>query len=509
MRSRRRTEIELALRANSAFHVGRGGEDLGPDQVLATDTAGRFHVPGTSFAGALRARLRAAAPERVDEVFGFSGKDDAGQASSVVVSDAPVELPDGSSPQVLSGVALDRRSGTAADRFLYDRVVLPKGTTFSVLLSIDDQHLDPTTSHGANATTILRLLAGIRDSEGSSGSVLRLGAGTTRGLGELTVDPSRSTIRTMDLDGPGLLDALYDPPARSPLSEVLPGIGSALEPVDSISIDVAFRARGPLMIRGDHPSAIDAVPRFAPVDGMWSPVIPGTSVKGVLRQAAERIVATVLGLDVPDPIAADDPRVLLDQHDLPLVRMLFGSVKTSSADGSGSGRRGILQVTDLIASSKEHRLTPQGLRELLAGSATEQAGFQRAVHVALDRFTGGAAEHLLYDVLEPHGVAWPPIHLEVQLPSWDDDDAVAALGMLFLVLQELEAGLHGLGAFAERGHGDIQVERIEVVSTSAPRIDEAATSSAPSIPERWHLDEPVWQAAAAAWQRFLEREEVA
>lgn len=508
MRARRRTTIDLELLATTPLHVGAGEGRLGPDQVLATNAAGLWIVPGTSLAGALRQRVHRLAPDEVDGLFGYVRRDDdRAHASRVGVADAAVVLPAGVTAQVVTGVAIDRISGTAADRYLYDRMVLPAGSRVRGQLVIDDPDLDAD-GRGVATQRLLRVLAGVRRTgvaagTNPSGSPLWLGAGTSRGLGALMLDADASSFRELDLGGPGILDGLYGEAGSRPLAAVLDEVEPLADP-DLLSIRVAFTPRGPLMIRGEHPSTFKAVPRFAWDGERYALSLPGTSLKGVLRQAAERIVTTITGEQVADPVALDDPRALLDQHDQPLVDRLFGTVKRD-----GGGRRGAIHIRDMYAVSDAHRLTAEQLGDLLAVGTRQ--GFDLGMHVALDRFTGGAAEGLLFSVVEPHGVCWPAIEIEVdleRLAAAEAEDGTeqpattwAAVGLLLLVIGELQAGMHGIGAFAERGHGDIEVTDVSVLLDDAVDLDAPvdAPGPLPEPPDGWQIPQRVWQAAAAGW----------
>jgi hypothetical protein len=98
---------------------------------------------------------------------------------------------------------------------------------------------------------------------------------------------------------------------------------------------------------------------------------------------------------------------------------------------------------------------PPPVRDALADRGLDQAD-----HVAIDRWTGGAADHLLFSVLEPHGVDWEPIRLTVDLTRLGDQRDVA-LALLLLVLRDLEERRIPLGGMVNRGFGDVTIESIE------------------------------------------------
>src|SRR5262249_40476034 len=89
---------------------------------------------------------------------------------------------------------------------------------------------------------------------------------------------------------------------------------------------------------------------------------------------------------------------------------------------------------------------------------------QQAFHVAVDRWTGGAAEGFLYSVLEPNGIHWEPIRLTLDLTRLRKDgernDRDPAVALLLLVLRELSAGCIPLGFGVNRGMGAIEIRDI-------------------------------------------------
>ncbi|MDV7398814.1 hypothetical protein RZS08_45830, partial [Arthrospira platensis SPKY1] len=55
------------------------------------------------------------------------------------------------------------------------------------------------------------------------------------------------------------------------------------------------------------------------------------------------------------------------------------------------------------------------LQKVVGGNGNPYEKLQPAMHVAVDRWTGGAADGMLYSVLEPIGVEWEAIGLQVDL----------------------------------------------------------------------------------------------
>jgi hypothetical protein len=138
-------------------------------------------------------------------------------------------------------------------------------------------------------------------------------------------------------------------------------------------------------------------------------------------------------------------------------------------------------------------------------------GIEQADHVAIDRWTGGAADGRLYSVLEPHAVRWNPITIAVDLTRLGDaarsefftdgaDEsgapdpphdvtADAGLALLLLVLRDLAEGWIPLGHGAYRGLGWIEVQGVHVTGDKWPDGVELAdlldSAEADRLTEQW------------------------
>jgi hypothetical protein len=98
---------------------------------------------------------------------------------------------------------------------------------------------------------------------------------------------------------------------------------------------------------------------------------------------------------------------------------------------------------------------PKSMRAALA-----DRGFHELAHVAIDRWTGGAAVGRLYSVLEPAGVAWDDIEITLDLGRLPEALHDAALALLILTLRELRDGRVRFGYATNRGMGDAEVTSV-------------------------------------------------
>lgn len=495
-----RLDLRLWVRFNSSVHIGaiEGGSDA--DMQLLCDAAGRFVVPGTSWTGAIRAHTEGSVEHHESGLthwWGFvaPGVSDSGHASRVSIADSVVladesdiedfessfaEHPDAMPPtpvesEPIDGVGIDRVTGAAAEGVLYSRDVLAAGSVaaLNIRLEASDDDVDDAWRLASNLVQIM-----------SSGR-LTVGAAASRGLGRVRLLPERSTYRAVDftsaLSFVESLDEAAKPLTELPSSELDP----LLLPKPQTQAVVSWKAVAPVMVKASIAgTVVDTLPRTARgADGKIRPILPGSSIKGVLRSTSERILATVLDLDgrsgareelaiVPSAFAGDHQGFLsqLNHKCFELSRILYGTEgkRTEANDGSGQHRaaepfnRAAVSVDDCLA---EQAIDSDAWLKLVApldGKGTEPpTGFEWADRVAIDRWLGGAAEGLLYSLLEPHGITWQPIVIAVdhdRIALAGDDLGDAAWALLALTLRELAAGRVRLGFGASRGMGAIAVE---------------------------------------------------
>jgi len=533
------------LVAESPLHIGGVGEDPNSDMPFIRDGRGRLFLPGSSLAGALRSwtwrrlgRPWAECPEdkakqnrallrhlwgyqpRAEdplEVAGTLSDGDEGRAAALRLNDAPVL--DDVFVEIRDGVGIDRALGVAADQIKYDRAIVPTGAAFDFRMVLE--------TDGDRAHAKWQVLALLLDD--LQNARVRIGAATTRGLGRVRL---RDTfVETLDLtDRAIFLEALTrrvsggkaetgrsDADRLKGLVEVAKA--ELLPSPLPWTICIHWQPVGPVMVKSDaEGTAVDMLPLTTQVDG-GPPrlVIPGSSVKGVLRAQAERIVRTVLADDRCDD-AQNSDNLFLEQVKVPLVMDLFGIAAPRKGEGGqaqGGGRdrkpgRGALGVADCVAETVFDADVLSGQTERTGSGSTRHSQLKPTMHVAIDRWTGGAAEHFLYSVLEPHGVEWPPIDLTLDPARLPDDSATAALALLLLTLNDLVLGRLTLGFAGNRGMGEVKIEKVEIDWTEGLLAmkpgETAGTLTLNGSDLLAVLDETVRASLKTGWSDWIEKE---
>lgn len=137
-----------------------------------------------------------------------------------------------------------------------------------------------------------------------------------------------------------------------------------------------------------------------------APVVPGSSWKGIFRHRVG-LILRCLDLDAPDVEI--------------VVARLFGSPET-------------------------------GLGALIFGDTTVHGHLGKRTHVAIDRFTGGAADGLLFE----HEVVEPGARVTLSV-GWarDAHPPEEVVTLLRHVITDLQQGLMGVGGGAGRGYGSM------------------------------------------------------
>lgn len=421
----------------SEMHIG--ADTLTGEAAPAfRDAADRLVVPGTTWAGVLRTLAHG---ENLD-LWGTA--EGTGGASRVAVADSVVDLA-GRVPRRRDGVSVDRASGSALDSGVYAREVVPVGASLDLAVTVHST----AGSERDDLAFLAELTAAIESGR------LVVGARTRRGLGRTAFAPGT---------GPRVTRRRYDSAAgywrtrRTP--EPVTDLPTAPPVADegTTEIDIHWRPDTPVIVGESRSTTVPLAPIMVPAgDGTVRQLIPGTSIAGALRARAELVCRTVLGVSTPEGFTAQ-------QASAPPSRWLFGGPA-----GDGDARPSALWVDDCHSTT---RVPVRGWLSLLGATAprTVTAGdaeIRVTDHVAVDRWTGGAADGRLFRVAEPHGFEYEPIRLRFDSSRLPEERRPVALALLMISIGEMAAGRVPLGAGTHRGLGHI------VVSEVCVRVDGA------------------------------------
>jgi len=436
------TEYRFVLKATlkSPLHLGEGREGSATDAPLRRTAAGEVVLPGTSLAGVLRTideeitgsvsqchlykhTRGAACPCDTCSLYGQS-RPSAAVTPGIVVRASRVRVFDSviatTRTEIADSVSLDRVLRQAAKGRKFDREDVPAGSSLTVEVRLE---LD-----GDNLSTVGRLVSALNCL--GRGEV-PVGGRVAGGLGRLAATtPLEVSSRAFGSQSP---DAFIKAITRgaggwSPLDVSTLAIPQHAR--DSvISFTIRSRPESTFLVSDSAESVASGYDR-APRGGAASPQLPGSSLRGALRSAAERIARTLGGRGgACDPLGPNSCATMarLGQRATPptqvprcLACRLFGNEELGSP---------LLVQIDRQGSAKAVPFD----------------------HVAIDRFTGGQRHGLKFNV-QASAEATFFVQLRLRKDA-ESKDLERFRALLALTVRELGLGWVTLGHGAAKGHG--------------------------------------------------------
>lgn len=506
-----RYKINCTLEAVSPIHVGGMGDNALVDLPLAVNGRGEYYFPGTSLAGALRAWMQQWNLPYCEKLWGFQEeRNDRGHASFVVVEDAPVHLPNGAIPEIRDGVGIDRDLGTAADRIKFDRAIVPRGSWFPLEMTLEVMR-DGEPDQVQVKESINLLMTAIEYGD------VRLGAAKTRGLGRIRLKGEPEIFHQELLTPAGIIAALRGKSSDSYQYQrdrrVSPQLG----------FTITWKPRGAVMVKAEGEGiAVNILPLTSVIDDKIALVLPGSSIKGALRFQAERILRTLRIPEKASSTTSNDEsdkakQKFFNRLELPLIETIFGTSKTKEpAKNSGTDPLpglGALWVEDCWS---QLQMMPQHWQAIAQASddknlrdALDNAGLentQQAYHVAVDRWTGGAAEWFLYSNLEPFSVQWDELHLTLNFNRLPKNEQLPAVALMLLILRDLSQNRIPLGYNTNRGMGAIEVKDIFIQGAELAEIYLESLEGGVHCKEGKisNLDSVLLETLNAEWKNWIE-----
>lgn len=398
--------------------LGSGDSDSLTDLALLRDSVDedKALLTGASIAGALRNYLHEYNPALglATSLFGGDREDDDGDQSPLIVNDSvsnekiDIELRD--------GVKIDGKTGTAMSKAKYDFELLSAGTEFPLFfeLLIEEGKDENQLKQGLAIT-----LSGFENGEIAIGMKKRRGFGRCHvenwQVWEFDLKDNRQRLEWLNFEhwNRNLSESRTK---ISPISIVLGAIPNDNKR-DRFTITAKFSLVGSMLIRSaeysEHkrPDAVHLKShrpnKQKPQEYNPLPIISGTSLAGVLRHRAVRIINTL-------------------EKDLQIVDDIFGTDISDNGNKEAKASRLIVHESEIKESS-----------ELVQS------------RIAIDRFTGGAMHGALFD-------AQPVFSGEVELKLELRNPKEHEIGLLLLLLKDLWTGDLPIGGESSIGRGRLQ-----------------------------------------------------
>ena len=387
------------LQLNSPLIIGSGTETESrtneADLHILKNKQEKPFIPGTSLAGVLRDWLAGNNPAASDKLFGFVTQNDAGMndiQSAVAVSDVVL---DNAMIVVRDGVSIDGYTGTGIKGAKYDYEAVERGATgnFSMVVTIRAYQ-------EKNIPELNTLIEQIADRLFTG---IRIGALTAKGFGLVTVPDiivNYYNFRDKNSVTSWLLKQSSKKQYFGKLAEEETG--------NAFVVDGDFELLTSLLLRDQNVNekSGDTKLNAVPMKSKGDYLIPGTSLKGVLRHQAEKILS-VLG----------KPESLL-------YNLMGYSVENES-------RKSRFIVNEVYFKN--------GVIE------------KDQTRNRIDRFTGGTIESALFTnrALYQEKPSVPVVHLHFEIKDCADWEA----GLALFMLKDLWTGNIALGGEKSIGRG--------------------------------------------------------
>ncbi len=443
--------VDGKLTALTPLSVGGLGTGEHVDLELAEDGTGHHYVPGTSLAGPMRSWLERHVKDEavIRDIFGYIEQEgDGGKASVLYVSDSPID--DDVIAERRHGISIQDTTGTTKEGCFYTRALLPRGTCLKLRMELDI--LGEDYSAGALSLLIDALQTG----------KIRFGACKTRGMGAMKLEETK--VNWYDFAGDSAaLDLWLD--GKDALRQGIEALSSFKRPELNLerafTLSVPWRAVSPLMVKaGRDGIEADMLPLMSGIGGgNVAPVIPGSSIKGILRSQARKILNTLFN---PEE-GAEDWLIIED---------MFGSKE----------RAGRLMIDDVYHMPN----SPVSRENWLKEDGTSMNSFtERHQYVAIDRFTGGASDKALYSARpvkkdESDTPGWDPIRLTLDVSNaLSEENVKKEQALLKLLLRDMKEGYITIGFGSRRGLGEIEIEGdVDSIISSAGFPDDSVLQPA-------------------------------
>jgi len=426
--------------------LGSGDTDGNIDlQILRDSIEDKALLMGSSIAGALRNYLREYQNSDEFSLFGGLRNDENGDQSPLIINDSISTSSIQS--ELRDSVKIDSVTRTAADKAKYDLELLQAGTEFPLCFEL-------LIEKGTDEPSLLKGLAIAL--QGLEKGEISLGIKKHRGFGRCKVhnwqvwnfnleDPSdRIAWLTLDhswsTDPPCTKSPAINPLIVAAMKEA--GLEFPQEWEDQrefCKIDATFTLASPLLIRSGQASsdkAPDVVHLKSRRSGELKPVLSGTSLAGVLRHRAERIINTI-------------------GKNTSIIEDIFGSDLSKNKTSEAKASRLIV-----------HESIIENTTDLVQN------------RIAIDRFTGGTLHGALFNEqpIFPNKNTQLELNLELRNPQHHE------IGLLLLLLKDLWTGDLPVGGTSSIGRGRLQGKNV-TITLRRKRENTTFTIVQPSLKE--------------------------
>lgn len=388
--------INLEIESISPLYIKNDDQEL-----LFSEEENAAYLPATSIAGSFRSYLYSIG-ESSDELFG-SSENSADTMSKVFISDAYAAV---RSIETRKGVAINPIFGSAKSGHFIDRRYLEEGLKFELNFKLQLERKDNNDNNDANLKVMLyKCIKGLHETQ------IRFGGNKSNGLGCFKVN----WVNENDFDLHNKADLIkYFKRDLSEGKDITEDI-MTIAPMSSITEFLLVGAFSTPMLIGAPSSFNLDSPDNTTLYSAGNPIVPGSSLKGVLRARMEKIAA-------------------LFENESVIDELFGGSVEKD-----------------------DHFLSRVMVRESKL-EASKNANPHKYYRIKTDKFTGGTFNTALMDDLPVTGKTEFRIMYRKLGNSIDDQ----AIGFLSLALRDLGTENITIGNGESIGRGRFKADTLVI-----------------------------------------------
>lgn len=385
--------LQITAECLYPFRTGNSENDI---ETVLKNEEGQFFIGGTSIAGAFRDFCEKVDENIANSLFGSDETEGALVVSEGIFSKATLSL----RPRI----AIDFHTGEGKQGSKFDMAHLEKGSIFSFTLTYFAQVEEGNETSKENKEKEIDLVIGCLTA--LNRGEIAFGGQKHNGFGQVSLNVKRLP-----------LDLTKEAERNVWLSNHLEGVNfsvpSALSPFLSLSKveKITFQLKGHMkqvLVKSGETQDYTSHMREAAV-----PVIPASSIRGVIRQ---RMTAIAQFLQMEDSF-----------------------------------------VDDLFGTHKNKEDLPQSGQLFFQDCYLTEGKTERIKRIRINKFTGGVIPHALFTD-EPFG---SPVTTVIKLDS-SFSQQEKACGLILFALRDVALGLVTLGSGSSIGRGVVEVNEISI-----------------------------------------------
>ncbi len=412
--------LNTTIKTISPLRIASGRDDGITDILILKNKKGQPFIPGTSIAGVLRSEiLTIYGKQTADKIFGSIN--DNGNQSMINISDITLNQ-----ANIIhrDGVAIETYAGVSKQGAKYDYEAIDRGAqgTLTIELTVRKNDLQtcptPTAKHPnlqADNQQYLDILATIADLITHG---INIGSLTAKGYGKIQSDtPAQLYLfdfaQNQKQAPEQWLKYIQDNKLPQPTYTGNPQATQTQAP-NTFEIEAHFAIKSSLIIRDAEPRKENDQTITVQLKSGKDYVIPGTSLKGVLRNRATQILTAICQGN--------------EQQATTFINNLMGYV----AENQKTARKSRLSVDEAYIKPNQITLNKQTRNRI-------------------DRFTGGTITGALFseEALWQTQQDIAPVKIKLKIT----DATPAEAGLLLLVLKDLWLGQLPIGGGKSIGRG--------------------------------------------------------